>query len=509
MIMAHEEQLKLTEEMERLREIVSQKEQEIENLKIENLFLGTLFDGINEEILVLDPDFRIKDANKAFLKRYKLRKSDVLGKKCYEVKQRSKAPCGSENKPCALVRAKETGERVETTYYQEGAEGEMNELFMIMYPLKLRGKKIKYFMEIARDVTEYRKLIRDLQASEERLWAILDTATDAVLSIDENHRIILYNNAARRIFGYTREEVMGEDLNLLIPPKYGDHRQYVRRFLETKESEIVGKTISLTGRRKNGEEFPIELSLSFLEMAGVITFTAIIRDMSVHQQLEKKLLQSERLAAVGQAAAHVAHEIKNPLMIIGGFSNQIRQRLEDEKDLQKLELILEEVRRLEGLVANLGDFTKEYRLVKRHANINSVLMDVLEIMQGVCSPGKYEFKQFLSAGVEEINCDPDKLKQVFINIISNGLEAMTAGGSISVSTEGLPNGIEVRIADEGTGIPEEDLEHIFEPFYTTRETGSGLGLSISYKIIEAHGGEIWADSSPGKGTSFIIQLPAG
>jgi two-component system sensor kinase FixL len=398
---------------------------------------------------------------------------------------------------------------VETTYYRKGAEGEMHELFMIMYPLRLRGKKIKYFMEIARDVTEYRKLIRDLQASEERLRAILDTATDAVLSIDENHRIILYNNAARRIFGYSREEVVGEDLNLLIPPRYGDHRQYVRRFLETKESEIVGKTISLTGLRKNGEEFPIELSLSFLEMAGGITFTAIIRDMSVHQQLEKKLLQSERLAAVGQAAAHVAHEIKNPLMIIGGFSNQIRQRLEDEKDLQKLELILEEVRRLEGLVANLGDFTKEYRLVKRHANINSVLMDVLEIMQGVCSREKYEFKQFLSTGVAEINCDPDKLKQVFINIISNGLEAMTDGGAISVFTERLPNGIEVRIADEGTGIPEEDLEHIFEPFYTTRETGSGLGLSISYKIIEAHGGEIWADSSTDKGTSFIIQLPGG
>jgi signal transduction histidine kinase len=98
---------------------------------------------------------------------------------------------------------------------------------------------------------------------------------------------------------------------------------------------------------------------------------------------------------------------------------------------------------------------------------------------------------------------------VFINIISNGLEAMTGGGAISVSTERLPNGIEVRIADEGIGIPEDDLEHIFEPFYTTRETGSGLGLSISYKIIEAHGGEIWADSSPGKGASFVIQLPAG
>jgi len=507
--MEHAEHLKLTEEIGRLRQIVSQKEQEIENLKIDNLFLGTLFDGISEEILVLDPDFVIKEANRAFLKRYSLRKSDVLSKKCYEVKQRLNAPCSSENEPCPLVRAKETGERVETTFYQRAADGEMNELFMIMYPLKLRGKKVKYFMEIARDVTEYRKLIRDLQASEKRLRAILDTATDAVLSIDENHRIILYNNAARRIFGYSGEEVLGKDLNLLIPTKYGDHRQYVRRFLETRESDIVGKTISLTGLRKNGEEFPLELSLSFLEMAGGITFTAIIRDISVHQQLEKKLLQSERLAAVGQAAAHVAHEIKNPLMIIGGFSNQIKRRLEDEKDVQKLEMILEEVRRLEGLVANLGDFTKEYRLVKRHANINSVLTDVLEIMQGVCSTGKYEFKQSLSAGVAEINCDPDKLKQVFINIISNGLEAMTYGGAISVSTERLPNGIEVSITDEGTGIPEEDLEHIFEPFYTTRETGSGLGLSISYKIVEAHGGEIWADSRPGKGTSFIIQLPAG
>jgi two-component system sensor kinase FixL len=509
MIMEHEEHLKLTEEIKQLKETLSQREQEIEHLKIDNLFLGTLFDGISEEILVLEPDFTIKEANKAFLKRYGVRKSDVLGKKCYEVKERSNVPCSTENKPCALMRAKETGERVETTLYQKNAKGEMNELFMIMYPLRLRGKKIKYFMEIARDVTEYRKLIRDLQSSEKRLRAILDTATDAVLSIDENHRIILFNDAAQSIFGYSREEVLGEDLNLLIPTKYGDHRQYVHRFLERRESDIVGKTIFLTGLRKNGKEFPVELSLSFLEMANGITFTAIIRDMTVHQQLEKKLLQSERLAAVGQAAAHVAHEIKNPLMIIGGFSNQIGQRLEDEKDLQKLEMILDEVRRLEGLVANLGDFTKEYKLVKRHADINSVLADVLEIMSGVCSPEKYEFKKFLSSEVAEINCDPDKLKQVFINIISNGLEAMTDGGTISVSTETLPDGIEVRIADQGSGIPEEDLEHIFEPFYTTREGGSGLGLSISYKIVEAHGGEIWADSSPGEGTSFIIQLPAG
>jgi len=278
--------------------------------------------------------------------------------------------------------------------------------------------------------------------------------------------------------------------------------------LERRESSIIGKTISLTALRKNGEEFPVELSLSLLEMEGKITFTAIIRDVSEQKKLETKLLHSERLAAVGHAVAHVAHELKNPLMIMGGFSNQIRKALNYDKDIQKIDMILDEVRRLENLVANLGDFTRKYSLVKRPADINSVIKDVVNIMAGAHSQGKYHFKKLLSTELEEINCDPDKLKQVFINIISNGLEAMSEGGTITISTNRIPQGIEVRINDEGIGIPYRDLEHIFEPFYTTREKGSGLGLSISYKIIEAHDGDISAFSSPGRGTTFILRLPA-
>jgi signal transduction histidine kinase len=114
----------------------------------------------------------------------------------------------------------------------------------------------------------------------------------------------------------------------------------------------------------------------------------------------------------------------------------------------------------------------------------------------------------LSEDVEEIECDPDKLKQVFINIISNGIEAMKSGGSIYISTEIIPNGVEIRITDEGAGINQDKLQNLFEPFYTTREHGWGLGLPISYKLIEAHNGDIWAVSAPGKGTTFIIQLPS-
>ena len=498
---------RLIEEINKLKNNLAKKEAQIENLQIDNSFLNTLYDAISEEIMVLDPDFNIKDVNNAFLKRYNLKKAEVLGNRCYEIKEQSGSPCNLGDKSCPLIHAKKTGEMVEMAHYHKDTAGNIIEHILIMYPLKTVNNKTEYFMEIARDVTEYRVLIRELQASEKRFRAILDTATDAILSIDENHRIIIFNNAAQRIFGYSSEEVLGKNLNLLIPPKYGDHQGHVQKFIERRESDIIGKTTSLTALKKSGEEFPVDLSLSFIEMGGEITFTAIIRDVSGQKQMESKLLQSERLAAVGQAVAHVAHEIRNPLMIIGGFSNQIKVSLEDDKDIKKLDMILKEVEMLERLVANLGDFTKEYRLVKRSADINSVIKDVLKILAGVYSSERYVFKEFLSPNIKEITCDPDKLKQVFVNIISNGLEAMADSGTITVSTEKKSDCIEIKISDEGTGIPDKDLQHIFEPFYTTREKGSGLGLSISYKIVEAHNGDISAISSSGEGTTFVIRLP--
>ncbi len=362
-------------------------------------------------------------------------------------------------------------------------------------------------MEREFDVTDYRVLLKKFRASEKRLRAILDTATDAVLSIDENNNILLFNNAAQKIFGYSREEVLGKGLDILIPPQYGDHARFVKRFLKERTSDIIGKTTSLTALRKGGEQFPIELSLSYFEMAGEITFTAIIRDVTEQKRLEKKLLQTERLAAVGHSAAYVAHELKHPLMIIGGFSKQIKAHLDRDKDLKKMDMILEEVGRLERLVAELGDLTKEYNLVMRNTDVNALIRDVVQNMADTYPAHKYRFRKTLSPDVKEIPCDPDKLKQVFINIITNGLQAMNDGGSLSISTEQSSGHIEIRISDEGIGIAEENLQQIFEPFYTTRDNGSGLGLSISYKIIEAHEGDISVESQPSGGTTFIVQLP--
>jgi two-component system, LuxR family, sensor kinase FixL len=471
------------------------------------LFLEAIFDSISEEIMVINAEGWIQDVNQVFLERCGLPREAVIGRRCYEIRSLSGASCHIDSQTCPIHKAKNSGERVEVTHRYSGPGIGEREISRIMYPIPAEKEDGPYFVEISTDVTEYRNLIRKLKAEKKRFSTILETATDAVISINKDHRIILFNTAAQQIFGYGSEEVINKDLNMLIPPQYGDHYRFVSDFLINRTPQAVGRNLKLTALRKGGEEFPIELGLSLYEEEDDITFTAIIRDISSQKQLEKKLLQSERLAAVGQTVAHVAHEIKNPLMIIGGFSNQIRDSLTDDKALQKLDMILEEVGRLERLVSSIGDFTKVHNLVSRPSDINSVVRDVLKIMEGFCAPDKHRFMMDLTPDLGEIDCDPDKLKQVFINIITNGLEAMEDGGAITITTERLPGFVEIRITDEGVGIHEKDLFRIFEPFFTTRERGFGLGLAISYKLIEAHGGDMWVDSLPGKGTTFVVRLP--
>ncbi|MBN2126035.1 MAG: PAS domain S-box protein, partial [Deltaproteobacteria bacterium] len=387
------------EEIRRLREALQEKEGELDEFRMRSLFLNALFNGINDEIMVLDQDFRVLEVNATFLENYGLKREEVLDRRCYEVKERISSPCSRGDRACPLERAMRTGERVEMTHRHGRDRGEPQEFVLTMYPLGSVTEGGDLFIEIARDVTGYRNLIRQLQASEKRFRTILDTATNAVISADEDHRILLFNNAAQTMFGYSRQEILGKDLEVLIPPRYGDHYSFVRRFVEKKEPEVMGRTISLTALRKGGEEFPIRLSLSHMEMDGKVIFTAIIRDVSEQRHLEKKLLQSERLAAVGQAVAHVAHELRNPLMIIGGFSSQLKNRLRDENDLRKLDMVLEEVARLERLVTNLGDFTKTYTLVMRMADVNAVLQDVIRFMTEIYPPGTYRFNEALGRDI--------------------------------------------------------------------------------------------------------------
>ena len=243
--MEKEESRDLRERIARLGAELEARDRQIESLKVSNLFFETLFDGISEEIMVVDPHGNIKDSNRTFLEKYGLIKKNILGKKCFDIKGRLGRLCRLDAEYCPLVKARTSGEMVEMTHFYKGPDGQNREHVLMMYPLRSSGKEIDCFIEIARDVTEYRALIRKLKASEKRFRAILDNATDAIINIDENQRIILFNNAAQRIFQYEREEILGKGINLLIPFQYGEPYALVTRFLKMGAPEIMEKTLSL------------------------------------------------------------------------------------------------------------------------------------------------------------------------------------------------------------------------------------------------------------------------
>lgn len=475
---------------------------------VTDLVLKTLFEGIQEEIMVVDADFVIRDANLSFLRRLRLPKEQVMGRKCYEVASGFCSERACRTDACHLERARKSGQRVEVVNRVFDTRRErMREIVRLVYPVRGQGGIPRYFVQITRDETARRQLIRRVKASQKNFRIILETAMDAIVSFDADQRIIHFNDAACRLFGYSRREVLGKEIGLLIPPQHAEDYPELKRFLSTKKSKHLRRPLSLSAFRKGGEAFPVEMGISYQLIDNEPTYTAILRDVSEKMQMEKRLLQNERLAAVGQTVAQVAHEIKNPLMIIGGFSRQIRKTLSDEKAVRKLDLIFEEIGRLERLVADLGDFTKQYRLVKRPTDINSMLTEVVGVMSALHPPGKFQFVLEGESGPLTIVCDPDKVKQVFLNVVGNGLEAMEQGGTLKISARRDRRGVRVEISDSGRGISDRDLAMIFEPFFTTRDKGSGLGLSICFKLVEAHGGEISASSHPGQGTTFSIFLP--
>ncbi len=348
--------------------------------------------------------------------------------------------------------------------------------------------------------------------SESILWDILESVTDAVVTIDEGHKVLVCNKAAEEMFGYRREELIGKDVSPVIPnPHQSIHRDYVERYLNTGIPRVIGKARECYGLRKDGTSFPVEISYSVSKTGGHLYFTAVIRDITQRKEMEKEVRFFERLADVGKAVAYVAHEIRKPLMLIGGFARQVSQcdaLKADEKDRQKLDIVVEEVRRLEKLLNGVRLLTRpSSSSEKRSLALNQLLNETFDLLEPVLKDRSIELQIDLAEGHLMIEGDSDQLKQVFLNILYNAIEAIADKGEIRIDSRVSRREAEITIADNGPGIPWEVQEKIFDPFFTTKGDGTGLGLAISKNIIRDHGGSLDFHSSPGKGTSFYIRLP--
>ena len=343
------------------------------------------------------------------------------------------------------------------------------------------------------------------------LKGAVENTNEAFVTIDRNQEVLFFNKAAEKIFGYSRDEVLGRDLSVIMSPKCSrDHHRAVARYIETGVPRRIGHHTEIMAVRKSGETFPADISFSISRADGMLYFTAIVRDLTETKALQERINRSERLAALGQVVAEISHEIRNPLMMIGGFARQLAKESRDEKNLTKLNLIVSEVQRLENLVKEMREFYLPRAPELKDVDINALLKQVHDLIKEDCERRsiRLEFK----TDREEILVQGDRarLEQVLLNLAKNALEAMDQGGKISFAS-GLKQGAaEISISDEGPGIPEEQQGKIFSPFYTTKKQGTGLGLSICKRIMEDHpGSSLSFTSEKGKGTTFVIKMPVG
>ncbi|MCX8012427.1 MAG: PAS domain S-box protein [Desulfobacterota bacterium] len=337
----------------------------------------------------------------------------------------------------------------------------------------------------------------------------VENTNEAFVTINQEHQIVFFNQAAEKIFGYHRKEVLGKDLGIILTSRCSqDHRKAVERYLKTKTPVLIGHETEFLATRKNGELFPAAISFSVSEANGRLYFTALIRDLTETKKLQEQLLRSERLAALGQVVAEITHEIKNPLIIIGGFAQQLKKSFSEGKELTKLNIIVEEIKRLENLLMKLREIYLPQNLDLAPVDINELLKEVYLFLQEDCQKKKIRINLNTKKNGLFIEGDREKLKQVLINIIKNAIEAINEGGNILIRSICIDNQVEVEIADDGPGIPPGNQEKIFLPFFTTKKQGSGLGLPICKRIIEDHtNASLSLKSEEGKGTKVKIIFP--
>ena len=255
------------------------------------------------------------------------------------------------------------------------------------------------------------------------------------------------------------------------------------------------------------------MGISYLLMGAVYSWNRILShevDEKTEElrQSHERLLRSERFAAVGEAAAYVSHEIKNPLMVIGGFARQLERNPEVPQTAgAKLRIISEEVRRLENFLGELRDFTRPAAPAKIDGNLNELVQEVATMMQDTAKEMNIQLTTKLAGNLPVVSFDPNQMKQVLINLVKNALEAIDGGGVITLTTNFHDAQVNLSVQDSGKGIDPEIIPDIFNPFFTTKKTGTGLGLAVINKIVEDHQGTINVKSTKGQGTVFTIHLP--
>jgi PAS domain S-box-containing protein len=363
------------------------------------------------------------------------------------------------------------------------------------------------FTGLLRDLAKRVDLEDALGASEARWRAIVDSAVDGIIVIDHHGRVEAFNRGAERLFGYGADEVLGRNVHMLMPsPYHEEHDSYLSRYLATGRAKIIGSGREVQGRRKDGTTFPLHLSVGEITIHGQRKFTGILHDLTARVQMEERLREQAALARLGEMAAVIAHEVKNPLAGIRGAIQVFGARTAHEA--ATTQILNEIIARIDAL----DRMMKDLLLYARPPNPKRAPIDLVPLVRTTADllntdPALKHVEVEIEGTAPLVSADPDMLKVVFQNLLINSAHAMQGKGRIRVAVESIETTCQIAVADDGPGIPPDVRQKIFTPFFTTKSRGSGLGLPTVKRFVEAHAGEIAVQCPPAGGTTVVIRLP--
>ncbi|MGC2062565.1 MAG: PAS domain S-box protein [Thermodesulfovibrionales bacterium] len=389
-----------------------------------------------------------------------------------------------------------------------------------MQGYKSREEFEKELADMRQKFLELQQCRVEFQSAQKRYEQLLQSTPDAMVFVNRMARIVLLNAQLASLFGYTEEELIGRDLDSLVPERYrGGHREKVEKYFEQPQVRPMGTNLTIYGLRKDGSEFPADISLSPLETEGGIIAVGAVRDITERKKTEderhrlmEKLAQAEKLSALGRIAANVADEIRNPLTAVGGFARRLSRIADSEKEREYAEYIVSEVNKLEVVLRDILAYSRTRSpLLEDHA-LRGILVEAAKTWEERCRQQSVEVRMVYKHDAM-VRVDKEQVREAVERIASNYLDAMPGGGVLSFLTDlemvrGVPYA-RVRIQDTGRVIPAEKIGKVFEPFFTPGgvRKGTGLDLPIAKNIVEEEGGMIRIESTEGAGTTVTLLFP--
>jgi two-component system sensor kinase FixL len=435
------------------------------------------------------------------------------------------APGDRERVESAIKRVTERGGGFDVSFRVANTSGPGHWIRARAGVIRDEAGTARHLSGIFLDVDEEKQVEEALRTRETHLRSILQTIPDAMIVIDGNGIIQLFSTAAERLFGWSEHEAIGQNVSILMPePDRSRHDNYITRYRSTNDPHIIGIGRIVTGRRRDGTTFPMHLSIGEMQSGGEPYFTGFVRDLTEHQQTQARLqeLQSElvhvsRLTAMGEMASALAHEINQPLAAISNYMKGSRRLLAGSHDpnTSKIESALdrasEQALRAGQIIRRLRDFVSRGESEKRVESLSKLIEEAGALGLAGAREQNVQLRFNLDPGADLVLADRVQIQQVLVNLFRNALEAMAQSPRrelVVTNTRVTDDMIGVEVSDTGSGFQDDVIPNLFQTFFTTKETGMGVGLSISRSIIEAHGGRMVAESNASGGATFRFTLPA-